>query len=343
MNERKMATVRRIDAIDPIPDADAIEVATVGGWKVVVKKGEYKVGSLAIYCEIDSFLPTEVAPFLSKDKEPRIYEGVKGERLRTVRLRKQISQGLLLPHDLVWDKNMFDFNRFIEGDDVSDYLNIKKYEPPIDATLSGEARGNFPSRIPKTNQERIQNLSAELHEWTDKEYTWEVSEKLEGSSMTIYLIDGDFGVCSRNLDLKRNNDNSFWKMANKLQLEEKLMSLGKNIAIQGEIVGPGIQGDIYKLKGHHFYVYDIYDITAGRYYTPIERKEFVTEWDILHVPVLKSDATLGTMAEILVSADGKSLLGDINGPNREGLVYKCNECDASFKVISNQYLLKAKD
>jgi RNA ligase (TIGR02306 family) len=94
---RKMATIRVIDAINPIPDADAIEVATVGGWRVVVKRGEFTVGDLAVYCEIDSWIPTELAPFLSKGKEPRVYEGIKGERLRTVSLRKTVSQGLLLP------------------------------------------------------------------------------------------------------------------------------------------------------------------------------------------------------------------------------------------------------
>ena len=94
---RKLATIRRIDALTPIDGADAIECATVGGWKVVVKKGEYTVGDLAVYCEIDSWIPTELAAFLSKGKEPREFEGIKGERLRTVKLRGQLSQGLLLP------------------------------------------------------------------------------------------------------------------------------------------------------------------------------------------------------------------------------------------------------
>ena len=92
-----MSQIVRIDAVDSIPGADAIEVATVGGWKVVVKKGEFSVGDLAVYAEVDSWIPTELAPFLSNGKEPRIYNGVLGERLRTVTLKKQISQGLLLP------------------------------------------------------------------------------------------------------------------------------------------------------------------------------------------------------------------------------------------------------
>ena len=102
---RKMARIVKIDAINPIPDADAIEVATVGGWKVVVKKGEYSVGQLAIYCEIDSFIPTTIASFLTKPGHtPKVYEGVEGERLRTVKLRRQLSQGLLLPLEILKDK-----------------------------------------------------------------------------------------------------------------------------------------------------------------------------------------------------------------------------------------------
>ena len=94
---RKLATIRRIDAIRPIPDADAIECAVIGGWSVVIKKGEFGAGDVAVYCEIDSWIPHELAPFLSKGQEPREFEGVRGERLRTVKLRGTTSQGLLLP------------------------------------------------------------------------------------------------------------------------------------------------------------------------------------------------------------------------------------------------------
>ena len=96
--KRKLACVKRIDDLLPIEGADKIEVAVVGGWKVVVKKGDFKKGELAIYLEIDSWVPTEVAPFLVKaGNKPKEYNGVKGEHLRTVKLKKQISQGLLLP------------------------------------------------------------------------------------------------------------------------------------------------------------------------------------------------------------------------------------------------------
>lgn len=98
---RKLATIRRIAAILPIPNADAIEVAQVDNWKVVVKKGDHRVGELVIYCEVDSWIPHEIAPLLSKGQEPREYEGIKGERLRTVRLRGTTSQGLILPLDIL--------------------------------------------------------------------------------------------------------------------------------------------------------------------------------------------------------------------------------------------------
>lgn len=338
---RKMATIRKIDNIRPIVDADAIECAVVGGWTVVVKKGEYTVGDLAVYCEIDSFVPTTIAPFLTKPGHyAKTFEGVEGERLRTVKLRGQLSQGLLLPMQVAVGSE--------EGADVSDILGIKKYEAPIPAALAGEVKGMFPSRIPKTDQERIQNLSVELTEWMAEELHWEVTEKLDGSSMTVYMLDGEVGVCSRNLDLKRNPDNSLWRAAIKHKLEEKLAGYG-NIAIQGELVGNGIQGNIYKMRDQDFYVYDIYDIDAGRYFTPADRKMFVQALDLLHCPVLAYSAnlvdTLGitNMDQILKFAEGHSVMGDIVGPTREGLVFKCHEKQVSFKAISNKFLMKHGD
>ena len=335
---RKMATIRRIDALRPIVGADAIECAIVGGWTCVVKKGEYTAGDLAVYCEIDSWIPYEVAPFLSKGNFPHVYNEVKGERLRTVKLRGQLSQGLLLPLSTL---TMVE-SELLEGLDVSFPLGIAKYEAPIPASLAGEVKGMFPSRIPKTDQERIQNLSTELEEWKAAKLTWEVTEKLDGSSMTVYIIDGEVGVCSRNLDLKPNKDNSLWATAYKNEIDVKLIQSLSNLAIQGELVGNGIQGNIYKMRDQEFYVYDIYDIDAGRYFTPAERVAYCKVWDIKHVPVFKSDfmLTTETVADLLQMAEGKSVMGDIAGPEREGVVYKCNEKQVSFKAISNKFLLK---
>ena len=338
---RKMATIRKIDALRPIVGADAIECAIVGGWTCVVKKGEYIAGDLAVYCEIDSFIPSTIAPFLTKSGHyAKTFEGVEGERLRTVKLRGQLSQGLLLSPESV---KLFP-NDMAIGDDVSEFLGITKYEAPIPAALAGEVKGMFPSVIPKTDQERIQNLSVELEVWKTENLSWEVTEKLDGSSMTVYRIDDYVGVCSRNLDLKRNEDNSLWRAALKHDLEEKLKIAGGNLAVQGELIGNGIQGNKYKMRDQDFYVYDIYDIDAGRYYTPAERKAFVEVFGLNHCPVLHRNTELIESVESLLQlAEGKSVMGDINGPEREGLVFKCNEKQVSFKAISNKFLLKGGD
>ena len=125
-----MATIRKIDALLPIVGADAIECAVVGGWTCVVKKGEFTVGDLAVYCEIDSWIPHEIAPFLSRGNFPRVYNDVKGERLRTVKLRGQLSQGLLLPLEPTCTSIE---SELIEGLDVSLPLGIVKWERPLNA------------------------------------------------------------------------------------------------------------------------------------------------------------------------------------------------------------------
>lgn len=342
---RKMATIRRIDSIRPIPDADAIECAVLGGWAVVVKKDEFQVGDLAVYCEIDSWIPTEIAPFLTKPgQEPKEFEGIKGERLRTVRLRGQLSQGLLLPLSLLTNYGA-DLN---EGEDVNSHLaahlQIKKYEAPIPAQLAGEVKGMFPGFIPKTDQERIQNLTSELDSWNAERARWEITEKLDGSSMTVYIRDADVGVCSRNLELKRNFDNSLWKAVGHQALEEILIAYQFahkcNLALQGELIGEGIQGNPYKLKGQKFFLFDVYLIDEGRYMTPTERHTFVEETGINHVPLTDFGFMLIDLPvdELLAIAEGKSELNP--STEREGLVFKHMDGKASFKAISNKFLLK---
>ena len=339
---RKMATIRKIDALNPIVGADAIEAATIGGWKVVVKKGEFNVGDLAVYCEIDSWIPTELAPFLSKGKEPREYEGIKGERLRTVKLRGQLSQGLLLNLDMAIPQT----NSFAEGDDVSELLNIVKWELPMNAQLAGMARGNFPSVIPKTDQERTQNLVGEILAAAQAGTLFEITEKLEGSSMTVYQNRGEFGVCSRNLDLKETEGNAFWATARKEDIEGKMKRIDEHwdFAIQGELIGPGIQGNIYKLKEPEFRVFDVYDITNGKYLDPAHRRALIAALGLKHVPVMYVDKDLGvgSVEEILQWAEAKSVMGDITGPEREGIVFKEVNGGMTFKAISNKYLLGEK-
>lgn len=348
---RKLATIRRIDELNPIEGADAIECATVGGWKVVAQKGLYNAGDLAVYFEIDSWIPHELAPFLSKGKEPREFEGVKGERLRTIKLRGQLSQGLLIPLDARMSGNLLPITRrcVAEGDDVTEELGILKWEKAIPAQLAGICKGNFPTAIPKTDQERVQNLKKEVEQAVAAGQLFEVTEKLEGSSMTCYLIDGEFGVCSRNLDLKETAENAFWKTAREDGIEEKMRNaVGDNIAIQGELIGPGIQGNIYKLSKPEFHVFDIYDIDAGAYLRPEFRRALVARMGLTHVPVLTHGVlTLGknlgvsAVDELLLWAEGESVLTDKQ--EREGIVFKCLDGGMSFKAISNAYLIKQKD
>jgi RNA ligase (TIGR02306 family) len=337
---RKLATIRTIDELLPIEGADAIEAAVVGGWTCVVKKGEYNVGDRAVYCEIDSWIPTDIAPFLSKGKEPHEFEGIKGERLRTIKLRGQLSQGLLLNLDFAIPQT----NSFAEGDDVSELLGIIKWEKPMNAQLAGLARGNFPSLIPKTDQERAQNLKKEIATAAASALHFEITEKLEGSSMTVYQIKGEFGVCSRNLDLKETEGNAFWAAARRDDIEAKMKAVDEHwdFAIQGELIGPGIQGNIYKLTETRFCVFDVYNIQEGGYLDPDARRALIAKMGLYHVPVLYIDKDLGvgSVEEILLWAEGASKLNDKQ--EREGIVFKEANGGMSFKAISNKYLLGEK-
>lgn len=367
---RKLATIRKISEINPIPGADAIEVATVGGWKVVVKRGEFSAGDLAVYVEIDSWVPTELAPFLSKGQEPRVFNGVKGERLRTVKLRGQVSQGLLLPLSTWGPKNRpwtISEEEFKEGEDITKYLGIQKWEAPIPAALAGQVHGPFPSWMHKTDQERCQNLVEEIFV-ENKDAKYEVTVKLDGTSMTVFararadendpsLVQLDSGVCSRNLWLKvnkENENNTLVHVAVKSGLLGILESLARNgdgsFAIQGELMGPGIQGNRENLKTHQFFIFDIQNVETGAYLDPSARALLVLDLYTLgvdsemvqHVPILAQRAemsdTLGisNVEDLLKFADGKSL----NHQVREGVVFKRVDGGFSFKAISNQFLLK---
>lgn len=332
---RKLASIQKILDIQPIPGADAIEVATIHGWKVVIKKGEFNVGDLVIYCEVDSWIPHALAPFLSKGQYPRVYDGIEGEKLRTVRLRGQLSQGLILP--------LGTHPSYCEGDDVSLPLGIVKYEPPVAACLAGISKGSFPSAVPKTDEERIQNLT---NEWPVlKEYSYEVTEKLEGSSMTVGLVNDEFIVCSRNLNLKEVEGNTLWDLARRYDIEAKMQHYGwNNVVIQGEVIGEGIQGNHYGIKGQDFYVFAVYDIEAGKYWAPEQRRELCEWCGLKHVPVIAYSAnpydTLGltSVEDMLGFADGQSALN----PKvlREGEVWKRVDGQEHFKCVSNKYLLK---
>jgi len=335
--ERKLASVVKIVDIQPIVGADAIVVAKVKGWNVVVKVGEYKVGDLAVYYEIDSFLP--IRPhfeFLRKSSFKRIGNN-EGFRLKTIKLRGQLSQGLLtpIPEGIVDPK---------EGDDLTEALDIVKYEPPISAQLAGKIKGTFPSFIPKTEEVRIQNFEADIGFSPVGERVY-VTEKLDGTSFTCYFKDGVFGVCGRNWELTETTDNSLWRIANMLQLKEKLTNHGKNIALQGELVGNCINGNLYEMKNHALYFFTGYDIDKGRRMFFDELEWLLFRLELKMVPVLEKYGYVlpnqNLVDTMLQYAEGKSILN--MGVDREGVVVRGLEKEFSFKAISNTYLLGSKE
>jgi RNA ligase (TIGR02306 family) len=336
--DRKLASVVKIVEIQPIPGADAIVVATVKGWKVVVKVNEYKVGDLAVYYEIDSFLPIRPQfEFLRKSSYKRMGSS-EGFRLKTIRLRGQISQGLLtpIPEGISNPK---------EGDDLTEALDIVKYEPPIPAQLAGKIKGTFPSFIPKTDEIRIQNFESEVGFSPVGERAY-VTEKLDGTSFTCYFNNGVFGVCGRNWELSETSDNSLWRMANVLQLKEKMTKHGKNIALQGELVGAGINGNLYGLSDHKLFFFTGYDIDKGRRMFFDELEWVLFGLQLQMVPLLEKYGFLipnesNIVDYMLKYAEGKSVLN--MEVDREGVVVRGLEREFSFKAISNTYLLGSKD
>lgn len=353
MTERKLVTVRRIKELKPIAGADRIEVAVVDGWEVIVKKGEFKVDSLCIYLEIDSWVPTTLAPFLTKEgKEPKEYKGVKGERLRTIKMKGQLSQGLVLPIDYHAQHSI------TEGRDVTKAFGVLKYEIE-EKGYKGPGQANyscklFPTNLfPKTDQERIQNCFDKL----PTDCTWEKTLKLDGSSCTIFYLNGKLRVCSRNLELKvyedktlwqriktffgytvkeKAPDNNFVKMA--LQVEEQVKQW-PGLAFQGELMGPGIQNNREGFTQLEWYVYDIVDTTTRQYLSPHERRAICAKLRLKHVPVIETNAA--TPNSVAAALDEAGLCCSINHLVAEGLVCKSNtKPEISFKAISNKYLLK---
>jgi hypothetical protein len=419
--ERKLVTVRPISALLPIPGADAIETAVIDGWTVVVKKGEFQVNDLCVYFEIDSFLPdgNPAWQFLV-DKQSQEFEGVRGHRLRTIRLRKQLSQGLALPLSAfpqIKDSvpKSFDvkpgaihqvYGEYLSDTDFAPLLDVKKWEATLPAQLAGQAEGLFPSFIVKTDQERCQNLCRQIFGYdpqvvpvdssnipqdeidrllstgefvknedgsiskllpaqASRNDRYEVTIKLDGSSMTVFNDGGYYvnedgtdhvGVCSRNLELKDNEENAqnaFVKMFNESGLKDALKKTGLAVAVQGELMGPNIQGNRENLKVHQFFVFNIQALAPDvqQFLPPLQRLAVLEKlYDagvsrelVMHAPILFSNTTL----EALGIEDIQSLLDFANGPSlnnpvREGLVFKRHDGLFSFKAISNHYLLQEK-
>lgn len=347
---RKLASIRTINQVRPIPEADLIEAVRVDGWWFVAKKGEFKVGDMGVYFEIDSFLPGSDPRFSFLANKFITFRDVQGARIRTMTMKGQLSQGLMMPLSV--------FPEIVnphDGDNVTELLGITKWEPQIPAELSGSVKGGLPYGIPVTDEERIQNLHNDIPTKIAGK-TFEKSVKLDGSSMTVYRYspENDEGVAGRNWNFRPTVENTLWSVANRKRLHKALAHLNLDVALRGEIMGPGIQENNEKLHRHDFFLFNIWDIKEHRPYTPDERNETLkrindflkesaiadeVEFEPLQITPSGGFVTFAddvTVEDILAMADGPSL----NAPKREGIVFKQKDGPFSFKAISDWYLKK---
>lgn len=332
---RKLASIQIITDIRPIPGADKIECCTILGWNVVSQKGLHKVGDKAVYFEIDSVLPLEHFPELEK---------VKG-RIKTIKLRGQISQGYLIPlsvaQKVIDDVGIgYHLETMEVGSDLTEYLGVEKYEPP--APVCHEAKGLFPTHlIAKTDETRIQSRLEYLEEFYGCSY--EITVKKDGTSST-FVYDDEMIVCSRNMSIKEGN-NKYWNIAKKYDLPTFLKDNPRYI-IQGEICGPGIQKNRLNLKEDELFVFNIFDRETKRILPYMRMREIANRFGLKCVSlVLFGHMFDFTLDELLTSAEG--IYSGTNN-EREGIVVRTFDKKFenlygkynSFKVISNRFLLK---
>jgi RNA ligase (TIGR02306 family) len=304
----KLTTITKITELAPIPNADKIERATVLGWHCVVKKGLHNVGDLVCFVFPDTLVPRH---FLEEG-----YVGDEKVRLKTVKLRGQFSAGLVIPLSAL-NVDLY----FYDGLDIGEALGVEKYEKPVPAQLRGDAKGNFPTHlVSKTDEDNYRsnpNAFAEMKALGDTPVVFTM--KMDGTSATYTLHNGEFDVCSRNLSLKEG-DNLYWNIAKKHNIKEVIEKTGHDLAIQGEIVGDGINGNNLKLKGQHFYVFLIKDITENRWLSWSEMVEFCKANDLQTVPHLQTISAKELDEESVQKlADG---LKYPCGSNAEGIVFR---------------------
>lgn len=367
----KLASVQKIIAIDPIPGADAIEVATVLGWKVVIKKGEYKVGDLCIYIQIDTIVPDNVEYFE--------FLRERNFRVRTIKLRKQISQGLIVPLH-IGDPNFFNNPHTTyydkEGQDVTETMGVRKYEKVDNnpqryekprmpkvwykkywyifkynilykffPSLRKKTRSPFPTHLVGiTDEERIQNMPQVLQSHRGKKFV--LSYKLDGSSITIIhnrvFGKSKFRICSRRFEL-HDKKNDWYRVFENNWFDLDVLKLVKHygtddIIVQGECIGK-FNGNHHNLNTDQIRLFNIY-VNGKR----ISQEELITvcsSYNIPYCPPYRQHLILDhTLEEVLKMSEIKDILNpDVDA---EGLVWRCVEDNTSFKVINNNYLLKEK-
>lgn len=339
---RKLASIQVVNEIRPIENADAIECVVILGWTVVAKKGEFKVGDKCVFFEIDSILPNEEKySFLDYKEE------YNGYRLKTVRLRGQLSQGLALPI------NIFDIPEDIEvGTDLTEQLKIRKYEPPVPEETGAKSSSRV-WEIPKTDEERYQSNPALVEALKGKKYY--ASVKLDGTSTTIILNfneddEPEVNVCGRNTCYIESANNKYWAVTMKYSMKEKILDYynktGKRLAFQGELIGPKIQGNKMGLTENDLYIFNVW-MADGK--QPFEKCDIDTalsiikELELKFVPI-ELTGIFEYNAEDLQGLTelpyNKYFKNAKPSQNIEGLVFRSKDMKVSFKVVSNKFLLR---
>lgn len=347
---RKLASIQVVASVESIEGADAIEKVRVLGWWVVAKKGEYRPGDKIVYCEIDSLLPERPEfEFLRKScHRAAIVAGGEvllpaGFRIKTIKLRGQVSQGICFPLSVLPPGAPTE-----EGADVTEALGVVKFELPVPAEMRGRVRGTFPSFVPKTDETRVQVLGHVIERHRGK--TFYVTEKLDGSSFTAYLREQEYGLCSRNQRLDETDlTNAMCRVAKELDLASKLAAarerLGFDLAVQGEIIGPGIQGNKYALRDAAVFFFNVVDLSTLRLVDHARALEVLSEMGLTPVPQLGTLVLDHTVDQLVELSVGESKLNPKTA--REGIVMRplVDEIDPdlgrlSFKAINPKFLLK---
>ena len=357
--DRPLATIVRVHNILPIDGADRIVLAEINGWRCVVKKDEFKIGDFVIYFCVDS-----IPDFSDANMKFLVDMGIK--RIKTIRMRGTISQGLLGPLQWLTDRG-HDVTTLVEGDNVTEQMGVTKYVHEEEmGQYEGGSRGlgefceSWPANIPKTDEDRLQNNLKYLSELVGRDIV--ITRKEDGCSCTFVFHEGKFSVCSRNMVILQGNQNSghYFLLENKFKVGEKMTNLGRQLAIQGEAIGPKINGNKLKLTEHTFRVFNIFDIVEQRYLLHDEVSEICGILGLDQVPVIYKGSANGLtfadkvfetliknettgkqliLAELLKLADEQEYS---KGDHAEGIVVKTIDRvggRVSFKVISNEFLL----
>ena len=337
---RKLASVQYVHDIYPIEGADRIECIGVLGWQCVAKKGEFRVGDLCVYFEIDSFLPQdERFAFLSQANLRHNDLLGDGYHLRTQRFRGQLSQGLALPLSILPEGD------WKIGDDVTETLGVRKWEISQRASSGGTIIGTLPDWVPKTDETRVQAEPGLIDEFKGVPYY--ITTKMDGTSVTMYRVDGRFGICGHNFELADDGRCSFWQWAHEQEIERRLIDAGlDNIVIQGEFCAAGIQGNPLTLKRPEWYVFTVRDASRNERLGLERTIETAEKAGLTMVPIEERGVDLPYRSVDALLERARGLYP--NGRTKEGIVIRPLEpvysptilASLSMKVINNDYLIK---